>query len=356
MAPAGDDPGRSRLLAIGVPIVLPSEADAEDVLTAVTTLRTSAGANGSTADPSRAHGAVAGSGTGSPDAVDGEPRGRVVAVWGPTGAPGRTTVAVNVAVEGARLGVPILLADVDTYGASIAQLLGILDEAPGLAAVVRRAAVTAPTVDDVARNARQVEPRLRVLTGLVRADRWPELRPAALSAALAVSRHAADLVVADVGFALEQREELSFDVAAPRRNAATLAALECADLVIAVGSADPLGVQRLIRGLDDLRASVDGTEILVVVNRVRRSLPGGAREVRQLLARHASVENVVMIADDQAAMDAALTAGRALADVAPRSPARAALRDLAGLVLRTTLPPGRRGLARTAARRRRALR
>jgi MinD-like ATPase involved in chromosome partitioning or flagellar assembly len=315
-------------------------------------LRASAAASGSNGDSSEAPGRASGSRTITASLVQGEPPGRLVAVWGPTGAPGRTTVAVNVAVEAARLGVPTLLADVDTYGASVAQMLGILDEAPGLAALVRRAAATSPTVDDVVRNARQVEPRLRVLTGLVRADRWPELRPAALTAALTISRHAADLVVADIGFSLEQREEISFDVAAPRRNAATLKTLEAADLVIAVGTADPLGVQRLIRGLDELRACVEGTELLVVVNRVRRSLPGGPREVRQLLARHASVDHVVIVADDRAAMDSALTSGRALADAAPRSPARAALRDLAGQVLRATLPPGRRGLARTASRRR----
>src|ERR1019366_10177289 len=46
--------------------------------------------------------------------------GRLVAVWGPTGAPGRTTVAVVLATEAARLGCPSLLADADCYGGVIA--------------------------------------------------------------------------------------------------------------------------------------------------------------------------------------------------------------------------------------------
>jgi MinD-like ATPase involved in chromosome partitioning or flagellar assembly len=359
MAPADDDQGRSRLAAIGVPLVLDAQAGADEVLAAVTSLRstvaTGATSNGHHAADGDQPIAVLGTQprSESPDA-DGQvaATGRLVAVWGPTGAPGRTTVAVNLAVEAARLGVPTLLADADTYGASIAQVLGILDEAPGLAALVRRAATAAPTVDDVVRNARQVEPRLRVLTGLARADRWPELRPAALSAVWKVSRRAADLVVVDLGFSLEQREEITFDVAAPRRNASTLVTLEAADLVIAVGTADPLGVQRLIRGVDDLRTVVDGAHIMVVVNRSRRSLPGGDREVRQLLARHASIDDVVVIAEDRPGLDAAISTGRALADAAPRSPARAALRNLAGEVLRTTLPPGRRGSARQSRRRR----
>ena len=65
--------------------------------------------------------------------------GRLVAVWGPTGAPGRTTVAVVLATEAARLGCSSLLADADCYGGVIAQVLGLLDESPGLAAAVRQA-------------------------------------------------------------------------------------------------------------------------------------------------------------------------------------------------------------------------
>ena len=66
----------------------------------------------------------------------------------------------------------------------------------------------------------------------------------------------AELTVVDCGFCLEQDEELSFDTAAPRRNGATLTTIEQADLVVAVGSADPVGLQRLVRGLSDLREAV----------------------------------------------------------------------------------------------------
>ena len=44
----------------------------------------------------------------------------VVAVWGPTGAPGRTTIAVTLATELAALGITVLV-DADTYGGSVAQ-------------------------------------------------------------------------------------------------------------------------------------------------------------------------------------------------------------------------------------------
>ena len=62
-----------------------------------------------------------------------------MAVWGPTGAPGRTTVAVGLADEAARLGISTLLVDADVYGGVVAQVLGLLDESPGLAGAARLA-------------------------------------------------------------------------------------------------------------------------------------------------------------------------------------------------------------------------
>ena len=46
-----------------------------------------------------------------------------------------------------------------------------------------------------------------------------------------------EYVVVDTGFSLESDEEISSDLFAPRRNAATLAALRVADRIVAVGLA-----------------------------------------------------------------------------------------------------------------------
>ena len=53
----------------------------------------------------------------------------------------------------------------------------------------------------------------------------------------ATARALADFSVVDCGFCLETDEELSFDTVAPRRNGATLAVLDDADLIVVVGSA-----------------------------------------------------------------------------------------------------------------------
>lgn len=178
--------------------------------------------------------------------------GRIVAVWGPTGSPGRSTVAVNVAAELARAE-PTLLIDADTYGASIAQMLAVLDEAPGIAAAARAADNGTLDRDVLARLARHTHPQLRVLTGLPRADRWFELREHAIGDVLAQASDLVPWTIVDVGFCVEVDEEISFDTAAPRRNGVTLRVLEAADQVVLVGAGDPIGLQRLVRAVSDLR-------------------------------------------------------------------------------------------------------
>lgn len=258
--------------------------------------------------------------------------GRLVAVWGPTGAPGRTTVAVALAVELALAGHRTLIADADTYGPSIAQTLALLDESAGLAAAVRAANQGVLDLQRLAVLAPQAQPGLRVLTGIPRPARWPELRPSGLQVVWRVARSLASWTIVDCGFGLESDEEVSFDVAGPRRNGATLCTLAEADHVLVVGSADPIGLHRLVRGLQDLREVLPpGTSRRVVLTRVRESSVGSPapRKVAEALARYAGVHDAVLVPDDRAACDAAMLAGRSLAEVAPQSPARRALAQLA---------------------------
>ena len=224
-----------------------------------------------------------------------------------------------------------LLVDADCYGGAVAQHLGLLDEAPGIAAACRAANLGQLDTAAAVRLARTVAPHLRVLTGLNRADRWPELRPRALEQVLAVGRRLAELVVVDCGFCLEEDEELSYDTSAPRRNGSTLAALAAADVVVAVGSADPVGMTRLVRGLAELREHGSASP-WVVVNRVVRRADRDS--VAELLDRHCGMTAAAYVPDDPKALRTALAAGRTLPEVAPRSAAREALRPLAGELLR----------------------
>ena len=270
--------------------------------------------------------------------------GRIVAVWGPTGAPGRTTVAVTLATELAVLGIPTVLVDADTYGGSVAQALSFLDEAPGIAAATRAADQGTLDLPMLARLSPVAAPGLRVVTGIPKAERWTEIRAAALERVLTLARQLGQVVVVDCGFNLEDDEELSYDTMAPRRNAATLTTLALADAVVAIGGCDPVSLQRLVRGLQEL-GGVPSPRPVVVVNRVRSGAVGARPEARvsDALARFAGLDEVVFVPDDPASLDTALLEGRSLAECAPGSPVRSAVRGLAARVADVAVPQGRRG-------------
>ncbi len=343
----GDERAAARLQAWGVLHVLPADAAAEEIARALREAVAGGPPRGrDIADP---RAALPGGSRPEPPGERAGGEGTVVAVWGPTGAPGRTTVAVGLADEAARLGVETLLVDADVYGGVVAQVLGLLDESPGLAAAARRAATGA--LDEAALRALawEVRPALSVLTGLARADRWPELRPSAVAQVLDEARRLAALTVVDCGFSLEEDEELSFDSAAPRRNGATLAVLEAADVVLCVGGADPVALQRCIRALGDLRDVLPDVEPLLVVNQVRRGpVPGDPRrEIAEALDRFAGRAVDCFLPADRGATDAALATGRTLAEVAPGSALREGLRGLAARVTGVPAPTSRRIRARS---------
>lgn len=260
--------------------------------------------------------------------------GRVLAVWGPAGAPGRTIVATNIAGELAGEGKKVLLVDADTYGASTAAVLGLLDESAGLAQACRLADQGVLDAEALRRAASTVAARpgtFQVLTGLTRADRWTEVRASALTIVLERARQQYEVVVVDTGFCLESDEELSFDSMAPRRNAATLRTLELADTVYAVGAGDAVGVPRLVRGLTELEAAVPQASPVVVMNKVRASAVGRGpeRQLREAWERYGpAVDLGILLPYDRAAADAALLAGELLMEAAPESALRRAIRGI----------------------------
>jgi len=347
----GDDPGERRLRQLGIDVVVHSDAATHELEEALGQLDTLTGPAtlpfGEAAAP---HGASAPGASGDGEGWVPVEDSQLIAVWGPTGAPGRTTVALNLAAELAHSGARTLLVDADTYGSSIAQSLALLDEAPGVAAAARAADQGSLDLHSLARLAPEVSARLRVLTGIPRADRWPELRAAAVENVLTVARQLAECVVVDCGFAVEDDEELSYDTLAPRRNAATLTALERADELIVVGSAEPVGLQRLVRAVQDL-GSIPSPTPRVVINKVRASSVGTRpqRRIAEALSRFAGMDDLAFLPWDQASLDGAMFAGRSLVEFAPQSELRRALADVAGRYAAGLAEPvgSRRGLRRS---------
>ncbi|WES66142.1 P-loop NTPase [Microbacter sp. GSS18] len=258
---------------------------------------------------------------------------RTITVWGAGGAPGRTTVAIELAAELARGGRHVGLVDADTHGASIALALGLADEGPGFAAACRQAQLGGLDARELARISQPLgRSGVDVLAGLNRPSRWPELSAGRVTTALAACRDWADYTVVDVASSLERDEEIVSDLEGPRRNAATLAALDASDLVVAVVGADPVGVSRFLRAHPDLRAAAGGARIAVLANRLRPGPLGvDARgQVRRTLERFAGIDEVWFVPADARAADAALLAARPIADAAPRSGLTTAIRRFVG--------------------------
>lgn len=258
---------------------------------------------------------------------------RVITVWGPAGAPGRSTVAIELAVELARGGRHVGLIDADSHAPSIALALGLPDEGPGFAAACRQAELGGLDARELARVSVPLgRTGVDVLTGLNRPSRWPELSETRVQRALAACREWADYVVVDVAPSLERDEEIMSDLDGPRRNGATLGALRSADLVVAVAGADPIGVARFLRAHSELRATIGATPVAVLANRLRPGALGiDARgQVRRTLDRFGGIGDVWFLPQDPRSADAALLAAQPIAAVAPKSPMTSALRRFVG--------------------------
>ncbi|MDT4958271.1 MAG: hypothetical protein QOD31_2070 [Pseudonocardiales bacterium] len=343
----GDTAAEDRLRAAGIGHLVPDDADPSVVASVITdAVRTAAaGARAPRMFGDPATSMAIPPGAAAPVSAElPARRGSVVAVWGPTGAPGRTLVAATLADEIARLGTNTLLVDADVYGGSVAVLLGLLDESPGLAAACRQAGATRLEAAALATLCWQLAPTLRVLTGIPIAQRWPEVRATAIEPVLGAARNLAAFTVVDCGFGLETDEELSFDSLAPRRNGATLAVLDQADVILAVGAADPIGLHRLVRGLAELRDAEVSAPIWVVLNKVRRGVVAGdpASELTAALERFAGRTPAALLPLDQEAVDAALAAGRLLGESRPSSPLRQAVAELAAALVGVPAQPSRR--------------
>jgi MinD-like ATPase involved in chromosome partitioning or flagellar assembly len=281
-------------------------------------------------------------------------RGRVIAVWGTSGSPGRTTVAVNVAAALACRRTDTLLIDADTAAPSLAHLLGLPVDAPGIGVLARQTSRGRLDPRDIGRIGVGVAPGLSVVTGLSAPQRWRELGPVSATEVLRSARRSADAVVVDVAASGLDPVETTLRHQGSR-DEVVAAVLREADTVLAVARGDAVGLSRLAQSLEwwrDLRAEAD---LRIVVNRVSRA-SAGPRPVNAIAAALSDLVpggSASLVPEDEHVASALLGARPVVAG-APGSPAGAALAELAGLLMgEAPEPHGRHGRAGAAPRRRR---
>lgn len=254
-----------------------------------------------------------------------EPRTKnVIAVMSPWGAPGRTTVAVNLAAELASRGGNPLLIDADLWGASIKQYLGLEPDGAGLAAAIRGVERGTFDSEGLVRLTEECS-GMAVLGGINKSDRWREVSGAALTSFWEVVYTWPGYVVIDSPVKIPTGDDDAVGTFGPAPNNMWDSILEIAQDVCLVGTADTVGIHRFVNFYLD----GDVPSPHAIINRVRASAAGprAKESIHELLARFAGVSRPVLIPEDDAVDKAILNSSPLLATT-PRTPARQAFEEL----------------------------
>ena len=268
--------------------------------------------------------------------------GLTVAVWGPTGAPGRTTVATSVASLMAGRGLRVLLVDADSRSGAIAPALGLLDEVPGFIAGCRLADRDQLTADDLRRLSHRYEcagSTFDVLTGVTSGRLYPEVTPDTITQLVEMAQGVWEVIVLDTG-----SDIIRSDSDPSATTAAATTCLRISDEAVALCQATPVGVARFARVFADAVSLRGGKPFPVVLNGVdqsRRSLSDEAT-IREALRRFAGVGSVQIVARDSGACRQAEMLGVSVADCVPGSSFVSGLKTLAGVWVEDALARRRR--------------
>ena len=241
-------------------------------------------------------------------------KGRIVAVWGGHGSPGRTTISTHLAASAQQSGLRTLLIDADTWAPSVAQHLG-LNEGPGLVQSARAVSRGDSGLSHVLQCPRGVS----VLVGMARPELWTEIHESSFTALIDEAASEYDLVVIDVAAPIEEDEELSFDQAPYRRNLVTRSTLAMADTVFQVAGGSPVALRRAISAARSLALEIPGARanLEVVLNGTPRSRTR-MREIESALTQHLEQAPIAAIPIEPLC-ESALWEGQLVSDVAPRS-------------------------------------
>ncbi len=224
----------------------------------------------------------------------------VVAVTSPYGSTGKTTVAINIALELAAEKARVLLIDADSAGPAVSNHFLLSEQPAGLAAALRIAAQQRFDLDQLERLSFQFQKTtLRIMPG---SQDLPDqaIEESALAMLLETARSGFDYTVVDLGCLsagnVSSQELLTSNL------------IGLADRTILVCLADPIGIFRLLSA----EASISKLSSLpdLVMNRVRNSVIASARrEIGITLQRLSSLEPIAYLPDDPIHIDQAVRTG-----------------------------------------------
>ena len=224
----------------------------------------------------------------------------VIAVTSPYGSTGKTTVALNIALELAAEKARVLLIDADTKGPAVANHFLLSEQPAGLAAALRISTQNRFDIDQLERLSFQLQKStLRIMPG---SQELPSaaIDESAIALLLETARTAFDYTVVDLGY-------LSAS-SASNQELLTSNIISLADRTIVVSLADPIGIFRLLSAEESITSLPALPDL--VMNRVRNSVIASARrEIGITLQRLSSLEPKAYLPDDPIHIDQAVRTG-----------------------------------------------
>jgi MinD-like ATPase involved in chromosome partitioning or flagellar assembly len=277
----------------------------------------------------------------------------VIAIWGPAGSPGKSTIAINVAAELALAGQRVLLVDLDTLAPSLALGLGLVDTPAGLSACLRLAEQNRFSIEEFNRLTISIalgRNELKFMPGLSSAHRWPEVSPERFEKLLVDLVGVVDHVVVDLPQVTVFKPNLYHpsSMASNEFSRDTLlkSVLAKAAKVVMISGCDPVAAQRFLVAKEFIGEIGQDIDPLVVVNRFRTNALG-SRAKQELIETYLNLAQLridVFIPEDRDNLDKAMLNGLPLALLKRSSPARVGVAELAKQLLVSS--PSRRSVAK----------
>jgi MinD-like ATPase involved in chromosome partitioning or flagellar assembly len=221
-------------------------------------------------------------------------------VTSPHGSTGKTTVAINIALELASEKARVLLIDGDIQGPAVANHFALTQQPAGLQAALRIASQQRFDLEQLERLSFQFQKStLRIMPGSQNFPSQP-IDQSAIANLLETARSGYEFTVVDLG-------SLSGDGSGTQAEL-TNTIISLADRRIVVCLADPIGIFRLL-GIENLIAATS-QPVDLVMNRVRNSVIASARrEIAITLQRLSALEPKAYLPDDPQHIDPAVRTG-----------------------------------------------
>lgn len=228
------------------------------------------------------------------------PSPAVIAITSPYGSTGKTTVAINIALELAAERARVLLIDADIQGPAVANHFLLSEQPAGLAAALRIAAQQRFDLDQLERLSFQFQKStLRIMPGSQDVPSQA-IEEDAIATLLETARSGFDYTVIDLGCLNGSNSS--------NQQLLTTNIISLADRTILVCLADPIGIFRLLSAEASIAKLSNPPDL--VINRVRNSVIASARrEIGITLQRLSSLEPKAYLPDDPLHIDQAVRTG-----------------------------------------------